>query len=477
MPIRFILNGEICEENAVSPSMTVLDYLRERHGLKGTKEGCAEGDCGACTIVSATARSSRLEYEAANACLMLVPQLHGMEITTIEGLAEKDGTLHAIQQALVNAHGAQCGFCTPGIIMALFAFHHSGDPVAVEQVHDALAGNLCRCTGYRPIVKAALTLDQKPSDQFAREAGIRIARIDAIGQTGQYEAMGETFHAPQSMDDLLRLRVEHPDAYLLGGGTDLGILASKDRQKLGRVIWTANVPELNRLEETDGTVTIGAAVTYTKALPTFEALYPSFAMLVRRIGSRQIRNLGTFGGNVCNASPIGDTPPCFLVLEASLIARSPRGAREIPANEYFTDYRRTALADDEILEAIRIPTPQSDTIYRAYKISKRFDQDISAVIGAFALTIHNGTVEKARVAFGGMAATPVRAPRCEAALEGSPWNAETVANAGAALDKEFSPISDFRASANYRRRVAANLVRRIHAESADPTVLTEVMAL
>ena len=477
MPVRFILNGDPVEESAVSPSMTVLDYLRERRGLKGTKEGCAEGDCGACTIVTASIRGDRLDHQAANACLMLVPQLHGKEITTIEGVAERDGTLHPVQQALVEAHGSQCGFCTPGIVMALFAFHHGSDPVETEKIHDALAGNLCRCTGYRPIVDAALTLNQSPTDRFAREAGQRIASIRGLGSSESYGFDDETFHAPRSLDELLSLRANYPDAHLLGGGTDLGILSSKDRKRLGQLIWTALVPELARIDRTETHITMGAAVTYTAALPLFDELYPSFAHLIRRIGSRQIRNLGTLGGNVCNASPIGDTPPFFLILEAVFIARSQRGSREIPVNEFFIDYRKTALAEDEILEAIRIALPQSDTIYKAHKISKRFDQDISAVIGAFALTIRNGSVEKARVAFGGMAATPARAVKCEATLEGAPWNAATAESAGAALNSDFAPISDFRASGDYRRRVATNLVRRVFEETSNSTTLTDVMAL
>jgi xanthine dehydrogenase small subunit len=477
MPVHFILNGNPVEENAVSPSMTVLDYLRERRGLTGTKEGCAEGDCGACTIVTASPKGGGLAYEAANACLMLVPQLQGKEIITIEALADKDGTPHAVQQALVEAHGSQCGFCTPGIVMALFAFHHADDPVETEMIHDALAGNLCRCTGYRPIVDAALTLDRPAADQFARAAAERTTSIRKLALSEFYEFDQERFHAPRSLDELLRLRAAYPEAYLLGGGTDLGILASKDRKRLGRVIWTALVPELAAIQRNETHVTIGAAVTYTDALPLFDELYPSFAHLIRRIGSRQIRNLGTLGGNVCNASPIGDTPPCFLVLEAVFIARSRRGQREIPADEFFVDYRKTALAEDEILEAIRIPMPQPDTIYRAHKVSKRFDQDISAVIGAFALTIRDAKIEKARVAFGGMAATPARAYSSEKIMEGAPWSLASALEGGAMIDTDFSPITDFRAGADYRSRVAANLFKRLYNEAAEPDAITDVMAL
>lgn len=477
MPIRFILNGEPCEENAVSPSMTVLDYLRERRGLKGTKEGCAEGDCGACTIVTVGPGDDEPRYEAVNACLMLVPQLDGREVITVEGLADADGTPHPVQQALVKAHGAQCGFCTPGIVMALFAFHHGGEPIATENIHDALAGNLCRCTGYRPIVDAAISLAPAPADRFAKQAQVRSSALDGLAKSESYEHDGEVFHTPSSLDALLELRADHPDTRLLGGGTDLGILASKDRKRLGRVIWTARVPELTRIERTADHVTIGAAVTYTDILPLFDALYPSYARLIRRVGSRQIRNLGTLGGNVCNASPIGDTPPVFLALDAVFIARSRRGVREIPADAFFVGYRETALAKDEILEAIRIATPQPDTIYQAHKVSKRFDQDISAVVMAVAITVRAGKVTKARIGLGGMAATPARAVACEKALEGSVWQLESVSAAGAALDSDFSPITDFRASSDYRRQVAANLLRRVYADMSDPARVTDVMDL
>ena len=478
MPVRFILNGEPCEEAEVPPSMTVLDYLREVRGLKGTKEGCAEGDCGACTIAIGRDRDGENDgetvFEAANACLMLVPQLDGKSVVTVEGVAGDDGGLHPVQQAMVEAHGTQCGFCTPGFVMALYAFHQSDEPVAVETIHDALAGNLCRCTGYRPIVDAALSLVAPPPGQLAQEAGSALAGSETFET---YERDGERFHAPRSLDRLLALKSDHPEAPLLGGGTDLGILASKDRHHFTDIIWTGGVSELKRIERDDTAITIGAAVTYTKALPIIDALYPSFAALIRRIGSRQIRNLGTIGGNVCNASPIGDTPPCLIALGATFIARSHRGTRDIAADDFFIGYRETALSDDEILEAIRLPLPATDQIFRAYKVSKRFDQDISAVIGAFALTVRDGTVQGARFAFGGMAATPARAAGCEAALQGAAWSLETALAAGAALDGDFTPLTDFRASARYRKRVAANLVHRLYEETSAPHRITDVMAL
>ena len=475
MPVRFVLNGELCEEDSVSPSLTVLDYLRERRGLKGTKEGCAEGDCGACTIALGSERGGSTVFEAANACLMLVPQLHGKTVVTVEGVSGDDGGLHPLQQAIIEAHGAQCGFCTPGFIMALYAFHRSGEPVEIEGIHDVLAGNLCRCTGYRPIVDAALSLANTPAAPAShRESDGMSAASDAMEI---YERDGERFHAPRSLERLLVLKSQYPDAPLLGGGTDLGILASKERRHFTDIIWTGGVAELKRVERDEKAITIGAAVTYTDALPLISEFYPAFAALIRRIGSRQIRNLGTIGGNVCNASPIGDTPPCLMALNASFLARSSRGVREIPADAFFVAYRETALADDEVLQAVRLPLPADQQIFRAYKISKRFDQDISAVIGAYALTIKDGTVARARVAYGGMAATPARAPGCEAALQGAAWSLETVLAAGAALDGDFTPLTDFRASAGYRRRGAANLLRRLYEETVAPDQVTQVMAL
>lgn len=464
MPVRFQLNGVLIEEDDVSPSMTVLDYLREMKGLKGTKEGCAEGDCGACTIAIQSALG---RVKSVNACLMLVPQLDGMSVTTVEGLSGPDEAIHPVQQAIVDHHAAQCGFCTPGFVMALHAFTQTGEALTYDSVHEAIAGNLCRCTGYRPIVDAAVSLGSKAEKLIP----------PAIEQTDYYTDGNEDFFAPRSLDQLVALKSEHPDAFILAGGTDLGMRASKDRQPYGQVISTANVMELNQIERDESSVMFGAAVNYTRALPMLEEIAPSFALLVRRIGSRQIRNLGTIGGNICNASPIGDTPPCLIALDAVMIAHGSSGRREISADDFFTDYRKTALGPDEILEAIRIPVPSPNLIFRAYKVSKRFDQDISAVVGAYALKIENGIVASVRIAFGGMAATPARAPACEAALMGRSWSMETAMVAGVALSEDFTPLTDFRASQDYRTRVASNLLQRLYLDTTQPDVPVEVMAL
>ena len=464
MSVRLQLNGVLIEENDVSPSMTVLDYLRESKGLKGTKEGCAEGDCGACTIAI---QSGLGKVEAVNSCLMLVPQLDGMSVVTVEGLSAPDEAMHPVQQAIVDKHAAQCGFCTPGFVMALYAYTQTGDVVTPESVHEAIAGNLCRCTGYRPIVEAAFSVASRV-DKFIPPA---------MEQSEYYTDGDEDYFAPTSIDQLVALRSEHPDAHILAGGTDLGMRASKDRQPYGQVISTAHVGEINRIERDDEAVTFGAAVTYTSALPALDEIAPSFAQLVRRIGSRQIRNLGTIGGNICNASPIGDTPPCLIALNAVMIARGSNGQREIPADDFFTDYRKTALGADEVLEAIRVPTPSSGLVFRAYKISKRFDQDISAVVGAFAITVEDGVVASVRIAFGGMAATPARAPACEAALIGQPWSLGTAIAVGLALTEDFTPLTDFRASQDYRTRVARNLLQRLHLDTTQEALPVEVMAL
>ncbi len=442
----------------------MLDVLRERFSLKGVKEGCAEGDCGACTIVLADPGRPDAAVQAVNSCLMLAPQLEGQSVLTVEGLDRESGELHPVQRKLVESHATQCGFCTPGFVMSLYAYQRSGEPRDGPNVHEALAGNLCRCTGYRPIVDAALSLPDPDTDPGGRSSA-------AAGGTGGWAHRfdGESFHAPGTLKDLLELRAALPGAHLLGGGTDLGLMASKERRRLGQIIWTRRVPELGRIEPAPGELRIGAAATYSQALPAIDANLPELGALVRRIGSRQIRNLGTLGGNVCTASPVGDVPPSLLALGAQLVVRSVRGQRRIAAEGFFTGYRQTALADDEILESIILPLPRPGQIYGTYKVAKRFDQDIAALIGAFAIEVVDGKVRSARIAYGGMAATPARAPACEAALTGSTWSAETVEAAAGALTRDFDPITDLRASAVYREAVAANLLRRLYAERETPS--------
>ena len=461
--IRFTLNGTPHDVGDVSPTTTMLDYVRGSLHMTGTKEGCAEGDCGACTVV----RIVDGRFEAVNACLMQIGQADGLEILTVEGLeAVNGGKLTPVQDAMASGDGTQCGFCTPGFIGALFALEQSGEVVSDDVIHDALAGNLCRCTGYRPIIEAARAVcgsivDYTPNPPVARSS--------------EHAAGDQIFHAPETLAELTRLRAQYPDAMLLSGGTDLGLSVSKDRVRPAVVIHTAHVAELQRIDDTDDALVLGAAVSYTNALPNIERLYPSFAEMIRRIGSRQIRNLGTIGGNIGNASPIGDTPPCLIALDASLTLVSLDGEREIAVEDFFLDYRKTDLRPGEVIRSIRIPKLTGAQSFRTYKVSKRYDQDISAVIGAYRLTMDGDAVTEARIAYGGMAATPKRAPAMEAALTGAVWSEETASRAGLKAAEDFSPLSDHRATAEYRALVAANLCTRLYRDLAGTEAELEVV--
>lgn len=459
---RFVLNGAV-HEAAAPPSTTMLDYLREHLRLTGTKEGCAEGDCGACTVVRVVAGEARPRHEAVNACLMQIGQADGTEILTVEGLSGGGG-LTPVQDAMASGDGTQCGFCTPGFVCALYALAQSDERLDDGVIHDALAGNLCRCTGYRPIVDAARTACAAETPRApSRPTERSLDRADSA------------FLAPGALDELVRLRARYPDSMLLAGGTDLGLSVSKARARPEMVLHTARVAELREIVETEDAVSIGAAATYSEALPYLDRLYPSFARLVRRIGSRQIRNLGTFGGNIGTASPIGDTLPCLIALDATLTLESAEGRREIPVDEFFVGYRQTALGRNEVIRSIRVPKLSASQAFRTYKVSRRYDQDISSVIGAFRVACEGEAVIDARIAYGGMAATPARAHAAEAALTGESWSEESAVRAGSALD--FAPIDDHRASASYRMRVASNLLVRLWRDLSGAEADLEVTSL
>ncbi len=465
--LTFRLNGRAVSEAGASPTTTVFDWLRESRRLTGTKEGCAEGDCGACTIAVARP-GGQSPWQAVNACLMLLPQLDGLAVVTVEGLAGTDGALHPVQAALVEADATQCGFCSPGFAMAMFAFQQGGEPAEDGLIHEALAGNLCRCTGYRPIVEAC---------RRVAGAGIATPAGETLPECPDYAAGGRRFLAPRSLAELTALRAAHPEAWLLGGGTDLGILVTKERERPETLISTARVPELTRVTVTDEAVEIGGAVTYTNALPHLDAAFPAFGALVRRIGSRQIRNLGTIAGNLANASPIGDTLPCLMALEAEIVVASTTGRRRVAADRFVTGYRKTALLPGEVIETIRLPTLRPGQRFAAYKLSKRFDQDISAVVAAFRVAVAGGRLETMRAFYGGMAATTARAVAVEAALVGRPWSPASLAGIEAAVSRDFTPLDDHRATAGYRMATAANLLRRLQAETCDgpPPVRLEAL--
>jgi len=476
--IRFLLGFEPCSLKDIDPNHTVLDWLREGKGLTGTKEGCAEGDCGACTVVLADLNDGRLRYRAVNACILFLPQLDGQQLITIEHLKDDNGDLHPIQQAMVDHHASQCGFCTPGFVMSLFALGKGGgDATGLnlerEAVCDALAGNLCRCTGYRPIIDAASdalgrtsdALDRRLDDVFDRRESQTIAALDALDVTEPLtiESHGRSYFAPTSLAGLATAYEKNPVG-LLAGGTDVGLWVTKQHRDLDALVDVTRVPELKRIEEAGGVLNVGAACTYEQVHAIMRDHWPDFGELIRRIGGAQVRAAGTIGGNVANGSPIGDTMPALIALGARITLQKGAEKRQMPLEDFYFGYRKTALAPGEFLVAIHIPMDKL-AAFKCYKVSKRFDQDISAILGAFALELApDQTVRAIRIAFGGMAAVPKRAVETERAIIGKAWSEATIEAGRAALARELTPISDMRASADYRIKVAQNLLTKLFIE-------------
>jgi len=495
-PVRFALDGEIVSIESIDPTRTVLQYLREDLGRTGTKEGCAEGDCGACTVVVGELEGNGVRFRAINSCIQFVPTIDGKELITVESLQGKDGTLHPVQQAMVDCHGSQCGFCTPGFVMSLFALYKSAEKPARREIEDTLAGNLCRCTGYRPIVDAACRMYELGNGGDRRDEHWMNCSFSSLSDTqpsvGEREMIErlrsirrqdtlaiewghKTYYAPTTLAALAALREAHPDARLLAGGTDVGLWVTKQLRDLPAVIYTGNVAELARIEVSDTAIDIGAAATLTDAFAEIVRHYPSLDEVARRFASPPIRNAGTLGGNIANGSPIGDSMPVLIALGATLILRRGRHTRELPLDAFYLAYQKTALTPGEFVERIRIPLPADDAIVRSYKISKRFDQDISAVCGGYRIEVAGGVVRDARIAYGGVAAIPKRAPQCEQALIGKPWAEETVRAAMSALDRDYTPLTDMRASAAYRRTVTKNLLYRLFVETSGRKIVTSVL--
>src|SRR5437867_7705314 len=493
--VRFVLDGEVVTVSDVEPTRTVLNFLREDLGRTGTKEGCAEGDCGACTVVVGELAGDGVRFRAINSCIQFVPTLDGKELITVESLKAVDGALHPVQRALVDRHGSQCGFCTPGFVMSLFALYKSAQKRSRRDINDALAGNLCRCTGYRPIVDAAQKMYEygnvaaKPHEhwmncsfssmgdrQLSTSEREMIERLQSIQRrdTLLLSQGTKTYFAPSRADDLAALREAHPDARILAGGTDVGLWVTKQHRDLNTVIYVGNVVELARVEVTDRHIEIGAAVSLTDAFAVLVKHYPELDEVFRRFASPPIRNAGTLGGNIANGSPIGDSMPVLLALGTTLTLRRGARARELPLDEFYLGYQETALERGEFVERVTIPLQRSPTIVRSYKVSKRFDQDISAVCGGYCLRVVDGVVRDARIAYGGVAAVPKRATHCEKALAGRPWNEATVRAAMNALDRDYTPLTDMRASMAYRRNVTKNLLFRLFVETTDPSVATNV---
>ena len=470
--MKFLLNGQPVNVTDLPPTTTLLQYLRQSCALPGTKEGCAEGDCGACTVtVSDLGADGRIRHRAVNACIQFMPALHGKAVTTVEGVAV-EGEPHPVQQAMVDCHASQCGFCTPGFVMSLYADFRKQAPreVSRQDVDRLLSGNLCRCTGYRPIADAAqqaLAVPRRPAESARdkrQEKALRLlaGECDELVLDG---AAGKWF-TPKSEASLARCLAAHPDARIIAGLTDVGLWATKQLRTFDKLVLVSEIDSLRRVGMAGGQLEIGAAVTWSEAMPHLLRRWPDMTDLMLRFASPPVRNSATVGGNVANGSPIGDSMPAFIALGAEVVLRSLSGERAMPLEAFYLAYQKTALAAGEYVAAIRLPLPERQQRFRVYKISKRFDQDISALCGGFLVRLEQGVVRDARIAFGGMAATPKRAVHAEQVLLGRMLDETTLLAAQEALQSDFQPISDMRSSADYRRQVARNLVKRFFLEIA-----------
>jgi xanthine dehydrogenase small subunit len=452
--IRFLLDGEVVEIEDPDPTGTVLEYLRYTLRRTGTKEGCAEGDCGACTVVVGEMEGDAVKWRAVNACILFLPMLDGKALRTVESLS-RGGGLHPVQQAMADGHGSQCGFCTPGFLMSLYARSIGAAGTEGTPVKDVIAGNLCRCTGYGPILDAGEANPPLPTDD---------KEIAALLRTIAPAGAGRGWFAPRSSDELAALLIAHPEARIVAGATDVGLWVTKGLMDLGTIIFIGDVADLRQIDDGPDDLTIGAGVRYTEAKDALARLHPDLDELVRRIGGLQVRNAGTIGGNIANGSPIGDMPPALIALGAELVLRRGGERRTIPLEAFFLSYGKQDREPGEFVDSVRIPRPAPGTRIRIVKLSKRFDSDISALCGAFFIRLEDGQVAEARIAFGGMAGIPARAPACEAALTGKPWSEAAIEAAAEALAQDYQPLSDLRGSAEYRLAAAANLVRGLWLE-------------
>ncbi len=482
--VRFLLNNDVVSIENIDPNLTVLQYLREIQFSTGTKEGCASGDCGACTVVLAELDPSnidQLEYKSINSCITFVGNLHGKQLITVENL--KDGAkLHHAQQTIVDNHGSQCGFCTPGFVMSSFALHKHNQNPTRDEVLEALAGNLCRCTGYRSIIEAAITSSKScDEDSFAQHYQNTVATLTELQKLPAPKLAGNShnYFAPKNIDELATELTNEPSATLVAGGTDLALSVTQNLATIDKLVYVGQVAELTTIEETESEIIIGSALPYSKFIDTLHHYYPDLGDMIERIGSKQVRNTGTLGGNIGNASPIGDMPPALIALGATMTLHVNGVERTILVEDYFVDYKKTVLKPSEFIKSVQIPKPKAGQTLKLYKISKRIDDDISAVLAAFFIEQKAGQqgleVTNVRMAFGGMAAIPKRAPAAEAVLQGNSLSKQLVSQAKAALATDFQPMSDVRASSEYRMTVAQNLIEKCYLELQSKVIETRVV--
>jgi len=479
--VRFVLDEEIVELSDVPPTMTVLEYLRDVRGRTGTKEGCAEGDCGACTVVlgELTDEASRIDYRAVNSCIRFLPTIDGKELVTVESLQQSPDSLHPVPQAMVDEHASQCGFCTPGFVMSLFALYLNAASPTRDDVVTALSGNLCRCTGYRPIIAAGCAMSSYPQPaKWNRDDAQSVSRVTRLRNLqSDAELTSSGFSAPTSVDDVAALLEAQPESLVLAGGTDIGLWVTKQLRDLPPIVYIGAVPELKEMRTIGTSVRIGAAVSLTDAWQVLVNLYPSLKELALRFASPPVCNAGTLCGNIANGSPIGDSMPILMALGAEVELRRGQQTRRVALDQFYLGYQRKDLQPGEFVVAVWVPLLRRGTLVASYKVSKRFDQDISAVCAGFVVELDDDRVASARLGFGGMAAVPARAKKAEAALSGMQWCAETIEAAVTALNEDFQPFSDMRASKSYRLLAAGQLLRRFYRESrGEPTPSLQTLA-
>ena len=463
--VKFVLNNEICELNNPDPNQTILNFIRTKLKKTGTKEGCAEGGCGACTVVLGELKKNKIIYKAINACIAFIPTLQGKQLLVVEDLVTEKGDLHPVQEAMVKYHGSQCGFCTPGFVMSLFSMFKNYNSYNNELIKDSIAGNLCRCTGYRPIIDAAKSLNKiDKSDQFTKNKKNIIKLLKKINLKNiSIENKGKKYFSPRTIKELKKVIKKNSNSHFLSGGTDLSLIVTKERKDINNIINLEAIDELDFIKEKNNNIEVGAATPLIKFEKFILKYYPDFNSVLKRYGSVQIRNVCTIGGNIATASPIGDTLPILLSLNSEIVIETTKNKKILPLKNFFLSYRKTRLKKGEFIYSIKIPIYKNN-VFKAYKISKRFDDDISSLCASFNLEIVNKKIKKAIIAYGGMAEIPKRATNCENFLNNANLSLDSFEKAKIFLEKDFTPIDDMRATKDYRIEVAKNLLIKFFLE-------------
>ena len=463
--IKFVYQDRIVEIKNPDSNETLLNYIRTKLKKTGTKEGCAEGGCGACSVVLAEFKNNKINYIPVNSCIMFLPTLQGKQLILVEDLVSRNGSLHPVQQAMVNWHGSQCGFCTPGFVMSLFSMFKNYSRFSDSLIKDSISGNLCRCTGYKPIIKAAKSLNNKnKTDQFAKNKKNVIKLLRKINNESiAIYKKDRRYYAPRYVQELKKILKKNINAHLLSGGTDLSLLVTKERKDIDSIIYMNSIDELNYIKNTNKYIEVGATTPLIKFENYIQKYYPDFNSILKRYGSVQIRSVATIAGNIATASPIGDTLPLLLSLDAKVVIKSIKKTKIVELNDFFLGYRKTKLKKGQFIESVRIPFFPKN-IFKAYKISKRFDDDISSVCASFNFEMINKKIKNVKIAYGGMSSVPKRAKWCEKVLLNTPITEQIIEKAKKALEKDFKPISDMRASGKYRITVAKNLLKKCFLE-------------